>query len=160
MMTKRTLITFCVVMVSAIAMAQHLTGHRDYSYTSREWKQIAKSYPDDFFKTPEARRIAENVLIYQRNTGGWPKNLPIHRELGQEKEIVLADKSKRNDSTTDNDATITEMTYLARLYHILSAEGKAEDKAEETAEDKADEGQADQEKADAEQKEETVKPEE
>lgn len=117
-------------MVSSIAVAQQLAGHRDYSYTSREWKQIARSYPDDFFKTPEARRIAENVLIYQRNTGGWPKNLPIHRELGEEKEIVLADKKKRNDSTTDNDATITEMTYLARLYNVLSAENKSSDKTD------------------------------
>ena len=91
----------CIIFafMSAGVFAQHLQGHRDYNYSSREWKQIARSYPDEFFKTPEARRIAQNVLDYQRITGGWPKNLPIHRELGQERDVVLADKGKRNDST-------------------------------------------------------------
>ena len=36
-------------MVSAIAMAQHLTGHRDYQILYfTEASKIAKSYPDDF----------------------------------------------------------------------------------------------------------------
>ena len=122
----------CIIFafMSAGVFAQHLQGHRDYNYSSREWKQIARSYPDEFFKTPEARRIAQNVLDYQRITGGWPKNLPIHRELGQERDVVLADKGKRNDSTTDNDATITEMTYLARLYNVLASENNPADRAD------------------------------
>ena len=128
MMKKVCICIIMVFMATAMVYAQHPQGHRDYSYTSREWKQIARSYPDEFFMTPEARRIAQNVLDYQRNTGGWPKNLPIHRELGEERKVILADKKKRNDSTTDNDATITEMTYLARLYNILSAQNNPDDK--------------------------------
>ena len=124
---KRIISSIIIAVIATAVHAQHLQGHRDYSYTSHEWKQIARSYPDEFFMTPEARRIAQNVLDYQRITGGWPKNLPIHRELGLERDIVLADKSKRNDSTTDNDATITELTYLARLYNVLSEQKNPND---------------------------------
>ena len=51
--------------------------------------------------------------VQQEDVG---KNIPIHRPLGGELPIVLGDKDRRNDSTTDNDATILELTYLARLY--------------------------------------------
>jgi len=109
----------CIILIMTMAVplfAQQQLNPKDYEYSSREWKRIVRESPDAFFKTEEAKRIADNVLAYQRETGGWPKNLPIHRPLGDELDIVLSDKKKRNDSTTDNDATILEMTYLARLY--------------------------------------------
>ena len=33
----------------------------------------------EFFTTPEAARIGEQVLAYQRVTGGWPKNIDMCR---------------------------------------------------------------------------------
>ena len=30
-----------------------------------------------FFKTPEALHIGEQILLYQRVTGGWPKNIDM-----------------------------------------------------------------------------------
>ena len=109
----------CIILIMTMAVplfAQQQLNPKDYEYSSKEWKRIVRESPDAFFKTEEAKRIADNVLAYQRETGGWPKNLPIHRPLGDELDVVLSDKKKRNDSTTDNDATILEMTYLARLY--------------------------------------------
>ena len=97
--------------------AQVQTSAEKYRYTPREWKKIVRKSPDSFFCTDEAVRIAENVLDYQRVTGGWPKNVAIHEPLGARRSEVLEAKKRRNDSTTDNDATILEMTYLARLYH-------------------------------------------
>ena len=70
-----------------------------------------------YFKSEEARRIGDQILLYQRVTGGWPKNIDMTRTLtDEEREKVIADKQKRNDSTTDNGATTTQMTFLARLY--------------------------------------------
>lgn len=70
-----------------------------------------------FFKTAEARRIGDQVILYQRVTGGWQKNVDMSRRLtDEEREQVLAEKNRRDDSTTDNDATTTQMNYLARLY--------------------------------------------
>ncbi len=70
-----------------------------------------------FFKTAEARRIGDQVVLYQRVTGGWQKNVDMARRLtDEERGKVLAEKNRRDDSTTDNDATTTQMIYLARLY--------------------------------------------
>lgn len=109
----------CIILIMTMVLpvfAQQQLNPKDYEYSSREWKKIVRESPDAFFQTDEAKRIADNVLAYQRETGGWPKNIPIHRPLGDELDIVLSDKKKRNDSTTDNNATVLEMTYLARLY--------------------------------------------
>ena len=72
---------------------------------------------DSFFLTDEARRIAENVLAFQRCTGGWPKNIDMARRMN-DKELaqVMKDKSRCDDSTIDNNATTAQMIFLARLY--------------------------------------------
>ena len=70
-----------------------------------------------FFRTQEALQIGEQILLYQRVTGGWPKNINMAKPLtDQEKAQVLQDKQRRNDSTTDNNATSMQMAYLARLF--------------------------------------------
>ena len=70
-----------------------------------------------FFRTTEARRIGDQVLLWQRDTGGWPKNIDMARQLTvEERAQVIADKSREDDSTTDNGATNMQMTFLARLW--------------------------------------------
>ena len=71
----------------------------------------------EFFATDEARRIGDQVLLYQRVTGGWPKNIDMARPLDEaQRADVESEKSRRYDSTTDNDATILQLGYLARLF--------------------------------------------
>ena len=57
----------------------------------KTWVKMAPKLNDEFFKTPEAIRIGDNVLLYQQTTGGWPKNIYMPAELTeQELEDVLA----------------------------------------------------------------------
>ena len=107
---------FLIACIGAAAQTADIDT-ANYAYTSKEWRRMVRQMPDSFYTTTEAVRIAENVLAFQRFTGGWPKNVAMHRPLGGELSIVLGEKDKRDDSTTDNDATTTEMTFLARLYH-------------------------------------------
>lgn len=70
-----------------------------------------------FFTTEEARRIGDQLLMFQRVTGGWPKNTDMWTPLSEEKKAeVLAAKQNTDDSTTDNNATTMQMIFLARLY--------------------------------------------
>ena len=70
-----------------------------------------------FFATQEARRIGDQVLLWQRVTGGWPKNVDMCSPMSEEeKSAVASEKGRRNDSTTDNNATNMQLAYLARLY--------------------------------------------
>lgn len=71
----------------------------------------------EFFVSDEARRVGDQVLLYQRVTGGWPKNIDMARPLDDsEAGQVAREKGRRNDSTTDNNATTMQMRFLARLY--------------------------------------------
>ncbi len=83
-----------------------------------KWSQVVENQPAEWYGTPEAIAIAGNVLLYQRNTGGWPKNIPMHYPLAEaDKKAVLVAKDKTDDSTMDNDATYLEMIYLAKVYN-------------------------------------------
>ena len=85
--------------------------------TAQKSKNKLRETSRDFFKTSEARRIGDQVLAYQRITGGWPKNIDMTRQLSdQEMEQVLQDKDRQDDSTTDNHATTMQLNYLSRLY--------------------------------------------
>lgn len=82
-----------------------------------KWRQVAKITDRDFFKTPEAERIARQVLAYQRVTGGWPKNIDMARPMSDDEIAeVVSEKQRRDDSTTDNKATTMEMRYMAQMY--------------------------------------------
>jgi pectinesterase len=102
-----------------MAHAQEASDKRRQPYTS--WTGLARSVDDDFYKTKEAKRIAENVLLYQHTTGGWPKNVHIPAELSKrERKEVIARKDQVNESTIDNGATTTEIDYLARMYRATT----------------------------------------
>lgn len=82
----------------------------------RSWSSVATGMPDEWYGSAESITVAENVLLYQRNIGGWPKNTPFHQPLSEdEKGQVIADKNKP-DAIFDNGATTTEMRFLAKMY--------------------------------------------
>ena len=62
--------------------------------------------PDDWFAGDEARRVAANVLSYQSDLGGWPKNVDTTAApfRGDRKELK---------PTFDNGATTDELRFLA-----------------------------------------------
>ncbi len=91
---------FLLLLVSTLASAQ---GLRERSA--------------EYFLTPDADRVARQVMAYQRTTGGWPKNIDMAREMTEaELALAMADSLRTDDSTTDNDATTTQMAFLARLF--------------------------------------------
>src|SRR6056300_474123 len=82
----------------------------------KSWKNIINNKEDAWFASKEAKEIAENVLLYQRNIGGWPKNIQMHQPVSKEKKakLVQLKKSSRN-ATTDNGATYQEMLFLSKI---------------------------------------------
>ena len=83
----------------------------------KSWRNIIHTKDDVWYQSDEAKQIAENVLLYQRNIGGWPKNVQMHLPLSQdEKEELLKQKQTNEETTTDNGATIQEMLFLSKIY--------------------------------------------
>ena len=71
--------------------------------------------PAAWYATPEAVRIADNVLVYQRGTGGWPKNIDMAVPLTPAGRSRVVLEQRLTDSTIDNDATIAQIRFLARV---------------------------------------------
>ncbi len=70
-----------------------------------------------WYGSDEAIRIADNILLYQRSTGGWPANVDMTRQLTEEQKNKVRTAKGRTDSTLDNGATHTHLRYLARVYN-------------------------------------------
>jgi len=85
------------------------------------WSQCLAQKPG-FYAGDEAVRIADNVLLYQRNTGGWRQNIDIARVLSEKDKTQLRKDKNKEDSTLDNGATHTQMRYLARVYDATKLE--------------------------------------
>lgn len=84
---------------------------------SKSWRKIVNKKQGVWFASAEAKRIAENVLLYQRNIGGWPKNVLMHKKLNSAEKQKLKDlKTVGKGATTDNGATIQEMLFLSKIY--------------------------------------------
>ncbi len=64
---------------------------------------------DAWFAGDEAKQIAANILSYQSDRGGWPKNEDTT------KRAYTGDRAKLNP-TYDNGATTDELRFLARMY--------------------------------------------
>lgn len=88
--------------------------------------------PGDWYAGEAAQAVARNILSYQTPAGGWGKNQPRDtppRQPGQayvadnspKKPAVAGDFDRAEDAqwsyvgTIDNDATITEIRFLARV---------------------------------------------
>jgi len=63
-----------------------------------------------------SRATAETLLLYQRDSGGWPKNFEWDDAVDENKKKELLSQKRRNDTTIDNGATYREISYLARAY--------------------------------------------
>ncbi len=80
------------------------------------WKDCLKQKPE-WYAGDEATRIADNVLLYQRESGGWPKNIDMAVVLSKQDKAEIARQKSKDDSLIDNGATYTQMAYLARVFN-------------------------------------------
>ena len=63
--------------------------------------------PDDWFHSVEAARVGENILSWQAEAGGWPKNTDTTKPFTGERAKL--------QGTFDNGATTDELRFLVRL---------------------------------------------
>ena len=107
-----------IVFLTVLFMTQlHAQVH------NKSWKDIIYKSEDAWFASNEAKEIAENVLLYQRDIGGWPKNIQMQNKLAEiDKTALQLLKANNKDITTDNGATIQEMEFLSKMYKQIPDE--------------------------------------
>lgn len=104
----------CNILLTIIALwAMATTVKADVQ--SLSWSAVATKQADSWYASDEAAAVAENVLLYQRNNGGWMKNIQMHKTLTAS-EITTIKSQKGEESCFDNGATTMEMRFLAKMY--------------------------------------------
>lgn len=74
------------------------------------------------YPVSEITKIADNILLYQRNNGGWPKNYDMQAILTNEQIAKLIRAKGQNHTTFDNSTTYTHVDYLAKVYAVTKIE--------------------------------------
>ena len=61
-------------------------------------------------------RILETMLLYQRDSGGWPKNYAADARLNDAAKAKIRAEKHRTDTTFDNGATHRQVRALSQAY--------------------------------------------
>jgi PelA/Pel-15E family pectate lyase len=70
------------------------------------------------YQPKELAGIADNILLFQKSNGGWPKNYDIFAILtNDQKDSLLAVKNKLN-TTYDNGSTYTQIAALSQVFEV------------------------------------------
>jgi PelA/Pel-15E family pectate lyase len=87
------------------------------------WKSVLKQ-KSDWYGSAEARKLADKVMLYQRNNGGWPKNQDFSKKIDTDdlKELTKQ-RSNLKDTTIDNGATYTPLKFLTRVWQAQASPG-------------------------------------
>ena len=94
------------------------SAHHWYDITDHEGI-ISPVHGQKKYKKSAVRKIADNILLYQKNNGGWPKNYDMLAVLTpKQKEIILKSKNDYSVTTFDNGATHSQVDYLAKAYAV------------------------------------------
>jgi len=104
--------SFCLFVLAVVTCAQG---------QAIRWRRCLNQQPE-FYATDHAIRIADNLLLYQRDSGGWQKNIEMASILSEQDKTKLREAKTRNDATLDNSATRTQIRYLATVYHATKIE--------------------------------------
>ena len=108
-----------IILLLTLSITNFVTGQNEQkNYLTLPWKVVATRMPEAWYGSGEAKMAADSVLKFQSESGGWPKNMGFHNG-SVDKEAIAKMKATGIGSTFDNDATITELRFLARIYsHI------------------------------------------
>jgi PelA/Pel-15E family pectate lyase len=105
----------CCLSLTAVAQQPERAPQQSAKTTTIKWSESLKQSPE-WYASEEAVRVADNVLLYQHDEGGWSKNIDMARVLTERERADLLKLKSETGSNIDNGATYTQLIYLARVY--------------------------------------------
>ncbi|MBK7629526.1 MAG: pectate lyase [Ignavibacteriales bacterium] len=74
------------------------------------------------YSANEFEKIADNILLYQKRNGGWPKNYDMQAILTSEQESSVIQSKNLFNTCFDNSATYSQLNYLAKAFSFTKKE--------------------------------------
>ena len=110
------LLLICVTMAFAQVDLEELL-QSEHNAQSRLWNDLM-DHEDHWFAGQKGQMVAENILAYQRESGGWPKNIDFTKPVTRDVRLKLDEYSDEYHSTIDNGATYTQLNFLAKIINV------------------------------------------
>ncbi len=104
----RTVLLAAVLTISSNAVSQSL------DVKNMPWKTVCRITDTDWLDSEEAASVADSVVKYQLDNGGWIKNQDWHRSADHH--YFEQCNTSGSGATIDNGATWQEMKFIARIY--------------------------------------------
>jgi PelA/Pel-15E family pectate lyase len=74
------------------------------------------------YDATEITKIADNIILFQKNNGGWPKNYDMFAILTQDQADSVRMNRNILNTTYDNGSTYSQITVLANVYTATKIE--------------------------------------
>ena len=114
-MTNKSFSSLGRFLIISLAIAGVLLGSPARAQQPLRWSNcLSQAY--QWYGTSEAIRIADNLLLYQFPSGGWPKNIDMAEVLDGAQKQYLKSINHLDSATIDNSTTYTQVRYLARVF--------------------------------------------
>lgn len=83
----------------------------------RDETRFIQALPDQPSYSPEqVPEIVANLLLFQRENGGWPKDYDMLAVLTDDQRRIVQETRKRTDTSFDNGNIHSQVVYLAKAY--------------------------------------------
>ena len=110
------MIRMAPVLIACLVLMQHgLAAGTGTPLSGVRWSDCLRQ-STSWYKSDEARRIAGTVMLFQRDSGGWPKGIEMTREPSVDEKAALESSARELRATIDNGATTTEIRFLAKVF--------------------------------------------
>jgi PelA/Pel-15E family pectate lyase len=96
---------------------------RHHWYNVYEKNNVINPEPNQpCYKPTQIKEIADNILLFQRDNGGWPKNYDMRAILTKQQKVKVLKAKSTPYTTFDNRTTYSQIEYLAKIYQIIKKE--------------------------------------
>lgn len=98
-------------------LAFNNSSHHWYDIYDQE-KLIQPKPNQPRYQPTEVAKIADNILLYQKNNGGWPKNYDMLAILTDKQKDTIVNSKNDLNTTFDNWTTHSHVEYLAKAFAL------------------------------------------
>lgn len=123
---KKIFIILATTIATVTVSAQELISAED-SKILGQWEKPNGYSGSERYAVDQYREVADNIVGYQNEDGGWAKNLDMMSKADPQT-VIMALKPFQRKSTLDNVNIYPQVDYLAVVY-TLTGEGKYADAA-------------------------------
>ena len=92
-------------------------AHHWYDINERD-RLIQPKKNQPRYKANELVAIANNILLFQKNNGGWPKNYDMQAILSAEQIDTLISAKAAFNTTFDNRTTYSHIACLSKIFYM------------------------------------------